>query len=143
MNTEVMFSSATDLWATPQGFFDELHREFGFTLDVCALPDNAKCHAFYTPEQDGLSQPWNGIVWCNPPYGRDATGRWLAKAAAAAKSGSTVVCLVPARTCTRWFHDYCYQRPGVELRFVRGRLKFGGAINSAPFPSLVVVFRPA
>lgn len=79
MNTEAMFSSKTDLWATPKDFFDRLDAEFGFTLDACALPKNAKCKAYYTPEQDGLAQPWNGVVWCNPPYGRQI-GQWVKKA---------------------------------------------------------------
>ena len=139
MNADVMFSSKTDLWATPQDFFDKLDAEFHFNLDVCALPENAKCAAFYTPEMDGLSQPWYGNCWCNPPYGRQV-GRWVAKAAQSAAEGATVVMLLPARTDTAWFHDYIYGR--AEVRFVRGRLKFGGSANSAPFPSMVVIFRP-
>ena len=139
MNADVMFSSKTDLWETPQDFFDKLDSEFHFNLDVCALPENAKCAAFYTPEMDGLSQPWYGNCWCNPPYGRQV-GRWVAKAAQSAEAGATVVMLLPARTDTSWFHDYIYGR--AEVRFVRGRLKFGGSRNSAPFPSMVVIFRP-
>lgn len=139
MNADVMFSSKTDLWATPQDFFDKLDAEFHFNLDVCALPENAKCAAFYPPEMDGLSQPWYGNCWCNPPYGRQV-GRWVAKAAQSAAEGATVVMLLPARTDTAWFHDYIYGR--AEVRFVRGRLKFGGSTNSAPFPSMVVIFRP-
>lgn len=139
MNADVMFSSKTDLWETPQDFFDKLDSEFHFNLDVCALPENAKCAAFYTPEMDGLSQPWYGNCWCNPPYGRQV-GRWVAKAAQSAEAGATVVMLLPARTDTAWFHDYIYGR--AEVRFVRGRLKFGGSANSAPFPSMVVIFRP-
>ena len=79
MNTEVMFSSKSDLWETPQDLFDRLDAEFGFDLDACALPQNAKCERYYTPEQDGLFQPWDGVVWCNPPYGRDI-GKWVQKA---------------------------------------------------------------
>ena len=139
MNADVMFSSKTDLWETPKDFFDKLDAEFRFNLDVCALPENAKCAAFYTPEMDGLSQPWYGNCWCNPPYGRQV-GRWVAKAAQSAAEGATVVMLLPARTDTAWFHDYIYGR--AEVRFVRGRLKFGGSANSAPFPSMVVIFRP-
>lgn len=139
MNTKVMFSSATELWATPQDFFNKLDAEFHFNLDVCALPENAKCAAFYTPEMDGLSQPWYGRCWCNPPYGRQV-GRWVAKAAQSAAEGATVVMLLPARTDTSWFHDYIYGK--AEVRFIRGRLKFGGCPNSAPFPSMAVVFRP-
>ena len=140
MNTEVMFSSKTDLWETPQEFFDELDREFHFDLDVCALPENAKCARYYTPEQDGLSQPWDGVVWCNPPYGRNI-GKWVRKAHDEnRRNNNYIVMLLPARTDTRWFHDYILSK--AEIRFIRGRLKFGGAKNSAPFPSMVVVFRP-
>lgn len=139
MNADVMFSSKTDLWETPKDFFDKLDAEFRFNLDVCALPENAKCAAFYSPDVDGLSQPWYGNCWCNPPYGRQV-GRWVAKAAQSAAEGATVVMLLPARTDTAWFHDYIYGR--AEVRFVRGRLKFGGSTNSAPFPSMVVIFRP-
>ena len=141
MNTDVMFSSATDMWATPQNFFDELNREFNFSLDACAVPSNAKCENFFTPEQDGLSQNWEGIVWCNPPYGRDV-GNWVKKAYESAHSGTetVVVMLLPARTDTKWFHEYIYGK--AEVRFVKGRLKFGDGTNSAPFPSMVVVFRP-
>jgi phage N-6-adenine-methyltransferase len=135
----VHFSSKTDLWATPQALFDDLHREFGFTLDVCALPENAKCPSFYTPEDDGLAQDWRGICWMNPPYGR-GIGRWVAKAHASARGGATVVALLPARTDTRWWHDYV--AGARDLRFLRGRLRFGEATSGAPFPSAVVVFAP-
>lgn len=134
-----MFTSKTDLWETPQDFFGELDEEFRFDLDVCALPENAKCAAYYTPEMDGLSQPWYGRCWCNPPYGRQI-GAWVAKAAASAMDGAIVVMLLPARTDTRWFHRYIYHR--AEIRFVPGRLKFGGAKWNAPFPCMVVIFRP-
>ena len=141
MNTELLFSSKTDLWETPQDLFDKLNNEFQFTLDVCATPENAKCDKFYTKEQDGLEHPWKGTVWCNPPYGR-GIGQWVRRALFASVSGSTVVMLLPARTDTKWFHDYIYKRNNVEIRFIRGRLKFGGSKNSAPFPSMVVVFMP-
>lgn len=123
---QVMFSSKTDLWETPQNLFDELNQEFNFTLDVCATPENAKCENYYTKEQDGLSMPWIGTVWCNPPYGRQI-GSWVRRALLASTAGATVVMLLPARTDTRWFHDYIYKRENVEVRFIRGRLKFGGA----------------
>lgn len=141
MNKEVMFSSATDNWATPQDFFDKLNAEFHFDLDVCADEINHKCDKYYTKEQDGLTMPWKGIVWCNPPYGREI-GKWVRKALFASVNGATVVMLIPARTDTKWFHDYIYKRDNVEIRFVRGRLKFGNSKNSAPFPSMVVVFNP-
>jgi phage N-6-adenine-methyltransferase len=132
----VHYSSATDLWSTPQDLFDQLDEEFGFTLDVCAIPDNAKCTDYFTAEQDGLAQEWRGVCWMNPPYG-DAIARWVEKAYQSGKSGATVVCLVPARVDTGWWWNFC--RYG-EIRFLRGRLKFGGADTGAPFPSAVVVF---
>ena len=140
MNTDLMFSSKTDLWATPQDFFDGLNREFGFTIDVCALPENAKCEKFYSPEINGLEQKWEGHVWCNPPYGREIA-KWVQKGFESVQAGTASVCvmLLPARTDTRWFHDYIYHN--AEIRFVKGRLKFGNSKNSAPFPSMVVVFR--
>ena len=138
MNTGVMFSSNTDLWATPLDFFDQLDQEFHFETDVCALPENAKCQNYFTPEMDGLKQTWKGVCWCNPPYNRK-TGDWVKKGYESAEAGATVVMLLPARTDTKWFHDYIYGR--AEIRFVRGRLHFGDSKNSAPFPSMVVVFR--
>lgn len=130
-----LFSSNTDLWATPQDFFDKLDAEFHFDLDVCALPDNAKCDRFFTPDIDGLSQEWARTVWCNPPYGRQIC-KWVKKAH---DSDCTVVMLLPARTDTAWFHNYIYGK--AEIRFVRGRLKFGGAKWNAPFPCMVVIYR--
>lgn len=136
----VMFSSKSDLWETPQDLFDQLNKEFAFTLDVCALPENAKCADYYTPEQDGLKQPWHGVIWCNPPYGR-GVGAWVRRALFAYAAGNTVVMLLPARTDTRWFHDYIYNRKNVEVRFLKGRLRFGrGGRNPAPFPSMIVIF---
>lgn len=136
--TSIHYSSKTDLWSTPQAFFDKVDSEFKFTLDACASSFNTKCHQFFTKEDDGLSKTWNGTVWMNPPYGR-MIGKWLQKAYVQALNGATVVCLVPARTDTRWFHDYCARG---EIRFIKGRLKFGGSKNSAPFPSALVIFRP-
>lgn len=140
MNTAVMFSSETDLWATPQDFFDELDKEFNFTLDPCATSDNAKCSKYFTIIEDGLKQDWQGhIVFCNPPYGR-AIKNWVRKCyEESLKPNTTVVMLIPARTDTSYFHDYIYHK-AKEIRFVRGRLKFGDAKNSAPFPSMVVIF---
>ena len=136
--SEALYSSQTDMWETPQDLFDDLDREFHFDLDVCAIPENAKCKKFYTPEQDGLRQPWDGTCWCNPPYGREIE-KWVRRALFASVSGYTVVMLLPARTDTKWFHDYIYKR--AEIRFVKGRLKFGHSKNSAPFPSMIVIFR--
>ncbi len=136
----VHFSSATDDWATPQEFFDELDAEFDFTLDVCASDSNAKCGLYFTRDDDGLSQTWDTHrCWMNPPYGREIKG-WMRKAYGSSLEGALVVCLVPARTDTAWWHDYAAK--ATEIRFVRGRLRFGSAKHSAPFPSAVVVFRP-
>ena len=141
MNTDVMFSSATDNWSTPQDFFDKLNDEFHFTLDVCADENNHKCEHYYTKEIDGLSRPWIGTIWCNPPYGRKI-GEWVRRAYIYSHIGpTTVVMLLPARTDTRWFHDYIYNKSNTEIRFIKGRLKFGGCKNSAPFPSMIVIFR--
>ena len=141
MNTDVMFSSATDNWSTPQDFFDKLNDEFHFTLDVCADENNHKCEHYYTKEIDGLRRPWIGTIWCNPPYGRKI-GEWVRRAYIFSHiSSTTVVMLLPARTDTRWFHDYIYNKSNTEIRFIKGRLKFGGCKNSAPFPSMVVIFR--
>jgi phage N-6-adenine-methyltransferase len=133
----VHFRSETDLWETPLDFFAELDAEFRFQLDVCAIAENAKCPRFFSPEEDGLTQTWTGICWMNPPYGR-AIGAWIEKAWRSARDGATVVCLVPARTDTRWWHEYVMKAS--EVRYLRGRLKFGGEENSAPFPSALVVF---
>lgn len=132
----VHFSSATPEWGTPQGLFDALNGEFGFTVDVCATKELAKCKRFFSPEQDGLAQTWTGVCWMNPPYGSEIAA-WIEKAADAADRGATVVCLVPARVDTAWWWDYV---SFAEVRFLRGRLKFGNAETSAPFPSAVVVF---
>jgi phage N-6-adenine-methyltransferase len=139
MNNELMFSSKTDLWETPQWFFDRLNKVFNFGIDVCALSENAKCDTYYTPDDNGLLKDWRGVCWLNPPYGRQISA-WVEKAYKSAKeNGATVVCLLPARVDTRWWHDYCAKG---EVFFVKGRLKFGGCDNSAPFPNAVVVFRP-
>lgn len=138
VSDNVHFSSKTDLWSTPQDFFDEMNKEFDFDFDVCALPENAKCKKYFTPEQDGLKQEWKGTCWMNPPYGRQIK-HWIKKAYKSSLHGATVVCLLPARTDTSWWHDYCMNG---EIRFIRGRLKFGGCKNSAPFPSAVVIFKP-
>ena len=135
---KVHFSSATPEWATPQDFFDRLNEEFGpFDLDPCCTMENRKCPRYYTREVDGLKQPWHGRVFVNPPYGR-TIGAWMKKAFKESNAGATVVYLIPARTDTAWWHEYAAR--GV-VRFIRGRLKFGGHKNSAPFPSAVVIFK--
>ena len=135
-----LFTSNTDLWATPQDFFDNLNEEFHFTLDPCANDYNHKCPTYFTRKQDGLKQDWKGYrVFCNPPYGREI-GAWVKKCYDESQKGTLVVMLIPARTDTSYFHDYIYHK--AELRFVRGRIKFGNAKQGAPFPSMVVVFNP-
>ena len=171
MNTDVLFSSNKEDWETPQDFFDELNKEFDFNVDVCADKTNYKCPYFLDKETDALEWTWTychlasegklgdgtpvrtwiGLAsraWCNPPYNR-STGKWVAKAVEEVNKGNAkvVVMLLPARTDTKYFHQYIWDnekhrpRPGVEVRFIKGRLKFGGAKNSAPFPSMVVIFR--
>ena len=140
-NIEVMFSSKSNDWSTPQDFFDELNAEFGFTLDPCADEFNHKCNKYFTEGDDGLLQDWEGeIVFCNPPYGK-AIKDWVRKAyIEGCKPNTTVVLLIPARTDTAYFHEYIYHE-AKEIRFIRGRLKFGNSKNAAPFPSMVVVYR--
>lgn len=136
---KALFSSASVEWETPQDFFESLDAEFHFTLDPCCTDENAKCEKHYTRQQDGLSQSWKGeTVFCNPPYGKEI-GLWVEKCSEEAGGGATVVMLIPARTDTAWFHKYIYKK--ADIRFIRGRLKFGGSKNSAPFPSMVVIFR--
>ena len=145
------------MWETPQDLFDKLDAEYHFTLDVCATAENAKCARYFTPTEDGLFQDWKDhICWMNPPYGR-AIGKWIKKAYEASHlnwqhTGATVVCLIPARTDTRWWHDYCVKG---EITFIKGRLKFvnrafpswkadgSHKISPAPFPSAIVVFKPS
>lgn len=137
MNTKLMFSSAKDDWETPQRLFDELDAEFHFTVDVCASAENRKVNNFIPKEYDALSMRWYGVCFMNPPYGRQII-KWVKKAYEESLNGATVVCLLPARTDTIWWHEYCMKG---EIRFIKGRLKFGGSKNSAPFPSAIVIFR--
>ncbi len=151
----VHFSSQSSEWETPQALFDEYDRQYGFTLDVCASHENAKCDFYCTQEgtffkgiddrwgkHDGLSMPWiDEICWMNPPYGREI-GAWVGKAASESKNGALVVALLPARTDTRWFHEWIYNKENVSIEFLKGRLKFGRSKNSAPFPSMICVFSP-
>jgi phage N-6-adenine-methyltransferase len=137
----VHFRSDSCEWSTPREFFDAVNERFAFTLDACATPENAKCPRFFTRADDGLRQPWQGRVWCNPPYGRDV-GRWLEKALRSVLVGEAevVVCLVPARTDTAWWHQWAIR---AEVEFPKGRLAFGGQDCPAPFPSVLLVFRNA
>ena len=135
----IHFSSETEEWPTPQEFYDALHQEFGFDLDPCATDESAKCKRYFTASENGLEQCWGqSTVFMNPPYGR-VIKHWMKKAYESSLQGATVVCLVPARTDTQWWHSYAMKG---EIRLLKGRLKFGDAKNSAPFPSAVVVFRP-
>lgn len=138
---DVMGSSRSDEWPTDPVVFAELDGRYGpFGLDPCATAENAKCARYFSRGDDGLAQEWFGRVFMNPPYGREI-GKWMAKAWEAAQStAEVVVCLVPARTDTAWWHDWAARG---EVEFVRGRLRFVGAESSAPFPSAVVVFRNA
>lgn len=137
-NMDVHYSSKTDQWATPDSFFQRLDSEFDFTLDPCADDTNAKCRRYFTEADDGLAQDWAPErVFMNPPYGR-VIGDWIAKAYEESRKGAQVVALIPARTDTRYWHDYVMRAD--EIRLVKGRLRFGDGKNSAPFPSAVVVW---
>ena len=135
-----LFSSNTNEWATPVKFFEELNKEFNFTLDPCATDDNAKCRKYFTVKENGLVQDWGGeVVFCNPPYGRELP-LWVRKCYEEHKKNSiTIVMLIPARTDTSYFHEYIYGKS--EIRFIRGRLKFNDCKQSAPFPSMVVIYK--
>ncbi|CAM3734528.1 DNA N-6-adenine-methyltransferase [Nocardioides zeicaulis] len=161
MTASALFSSATDNWPTPADFYDRLDQEFGFTLDVCSSTANHKAERFYALDhvdpdrRDGLQADWvadarplidlsgrtRDAIWMNPPYGR-TIGKWMEKAHASAQTGATVVCLVPVRTSSAWWHDWVLTT-GAEVRYVRGRLTFGDATSSAPFGSAVVIYRPS
>jgi len=137
----IHYSSKSNNWATPQPLFDKLSEIFGeFTLDPCATPANAKCSRFFTEEDDGLAQSWNEeMVFMNPPYGREIS-KWIQKAYQESFKGADVVCLIPARTDTSWWHDFVMHASKIIL--LRGRVRFEGGKNSAPFPSAVVEFCP-
>lgn len=136
----VHFSSKSNEWTTPQHLFDELNQEFNFTLDPCATEENAKCSKHFTIEDDGLSKDWsNDVVFMNPPYGREIK-RWVKKAYEESLNGATVVCLIPARTDTTYWHDFIFDKAD-DIKFLKGRLKFGNGKNSAPFPSAIVVYK--
>lgn len=152
-NLDVMFSKKSDIWSTPQDLFDKLDNEFHFNIDVCANDSNHKCSKYFTEQDDGLSKDWHGTVQMNPPY--SACKDQIRKAFESSAGGATVVALVPARTDTKWFHEYVLPYSGlpfvgetkeypvsVELRFIKGRLKFGNGKNSAPFPSVIIIFKP-
>ena len=163
-NLEVHFTNKSNEWETPRSLFKELDDEFNFTIDVCATKESAKCERFYNKQSNGLAQSWeNEIAFMNPPYGREI-GTWIEKAYRESLNGAIVVCLIPARTDTRYWHDYIF--PNAEVRFLKGRVKFlnngeeveyieqlglfgeeqSEVVTSdgdmpAPFPSAVVIFK--
>lgn len=148
---KIHYSSKSDEWETPQDFYDKLNKEFSFTLDPCCRSYNAKCASYFTPEDDGLMKSWQGhTVFMNPPYGRQIK-LWMKKAYdESLKPNTVVVCLLPSRTDTKWFHEYCLD---AEVRFIKGRLRFinrtfpswredgNFKISPACFPSCIVIFR--
>jgi phage N-6-adenine-methyltransferase len=136
----VHYSRASDEWETPQKIFDQLNKEFDFLLDVAATKNNAKCQRFCSIQCSGLDNPWMRRNWCNPPYSQ--LRKWITKAAEEQKNGNLTVMLIPARTDTIAFHSHIWNKPRVEVRFLKGRLRFGGTSKDAPFPSMVVVFKP-
>lgn len=139
MINEGIFSSRTDEWGTPQKLFDELNNKYHFTLDPCATDENHKCDKYYTKEQDGLKMSWGRErVYVNPPYGKEIY-KWIEKCYNENKLGTFIVLLVPARTDTRWFHNFIYKKHKIE--FIKGRLKFNDGKQSAPFPSMVVIMK--
>lgn len=133
----IHYSSERPDWETPQDFFDKLDEEFDFEVDVCATLKNTKCDLYFDELKNGLKQPWRGVCWMNPPYGREI-GAWMRKAYESSLMGATIVCLVPARTDTRWWHDFAIKG---EIRFIKGRLRFVGAKKQAPFPNAVIIFK--
>lgn len=139
-----MFSHESSEWQTPKSLFDNLNKEFNFNLDPCTTEDNPLgTPKFYTKKQDGLKQSWAGNVFVNPPYNKEIS-KWLKKAIDELYKNISVqyvVFLLPARTDTKWFHDYVFTNIRIQIRFIKGRLKFRGAKNSAPFPSMIVIFK--
>jgi len=141
MNTELHFSSKDIEWSTPQDLYDSLNLTYRFTLDPCATKENAKCDKYYTKEDDGLIKDWSkDIVFMNPPYGREIKF-WIKKAYEESLRGATVVCLIPARTDTLYWHNYILNNKADDIIFVKGRLKFGNNKNPAPFPSAIIVYK--
>lgn len=140
----IHFKSNDQTWETPIDFFNELDKEFGFTLDPCCTKETAKCSKYFTEKEDGLIQDWSDeIVFMNPPYGREIKN-WIKKAHDEFLRGATVVALIPSRTDTKYWHTYIfplYYENKIQIRFLKGRLKFGNAVNSAPFPSALVIFK--
>lgn len=146
MDTELIFSTGNNNWETPQDFYNELDKEFHFTLDPCCTKENAKCTKYFTEIENGLLQDWSGeTVFCNPPYGRKTKSQpgqedWIRKSySESLKPNTIIVMLIPSRTDTKVFHEYIYHK--AEIRFIKGRLKFSNSKNAAPFPSMLVIFK--
>jgi site-specific DNA-methyltransferase (adenine-specific) len=138
--TKGLFTSRTEEWETPEYVFLALKKEFDFQVDVCATSENAKCKIYFDKSVDGLKREWSPFrCWMNPPYGRDIS-KWMKKAFAESQRGALVVCLIPSRTDTKWWHDWVMKSS--EIRFVSGRISFGISKNSAPFPSCIVIYYP-
>lgn len=133
----VHFSSNSNEWETPSELFEQLNKEFNFTLDPCSTDKNAKCERHFTIAENGLAHDWsNDIVFMNPPYGRQIR-KWIEKAYKESLKGAIVVCLIPARTDTKYWHEYIFNK--AEIRFIKGRIKFSNK-GSAPFPSAIVIY---
>lgn len=155
MVSQALLSFNSDEWETPQEFYNKLDQEFHFDLDPCSSHENHKTERYFTQEEDGLTQEWSGRVFVNPPYSennfayRDIDWKktkihgWIEKCERERERCESIVLLIPARTDTRVFHEYIYQKPNIEIRFIKWRLKFWWSANSAPFPSMVVVFKPS
>ena len=137
--TKGLTSTGNIVAETPKYLFDRISSIFNFSLDACALPENAKCESYYTPKDDGLSKPWRGGVWCNPPYGREISS-WVKKAYEESQKeyNSFVLMLLPARTDTRWWWEYVQGK--ATLFFIKGRVKFGDHNVGAPFPSVLALY---
>jgi site-specific DNA-methyltransferase (adenine-specific) len=146
---EVHYSSKNKEWETPNSLYKPLEKEFNIMLDVCATEENKKCALYFNKKLNGLTSDWRIVgefgklgkvaCWMNPPYGREI-GAWVKKADKEKRRGVTTVALLPARTDTKWFHDYIYNK--AEIRFLKGRIRFVDAKASAPFPSMIVIFKP-
>ena len=134
---KALFSTGSTDWETPQDFFENLDQVFDFDIDVCATAANTKCEKYFSREDNGLLKEWTGTVWCNPPYGRDVE-KWVKKGHDSHLKGTTVVMLLPARTDTNWMHKWVFG--SAIVIFLKGRLKFGKSLNSAPFPSMLAIW---
>lgn len=144
VNTELSRSTGhlqKDLWETPDHIFRPLMKEFVFTLDPCCTIETAKCLYFHTPETDGLSQSWHGhTVFVNPPYSRGNIDKWMDKCYNEnLKNGTKIVALIPVSTSSTWFHKYVWRQ--CDIRYYKGRIKFVGAPYTAPFSSMLAIYR--